>query len=392
MLNKVPQFEGLNVTFNTTEDCNIRCTYCYEINKRPVNLKLQSAKKFIDLILTDPDPIGVMGTDDEWMLNNGLVLDFIGGDALMNVSIVDEILKYFIYKSTMMNHKWANNWKASISTNGTLFVYENVRDFVKKYSKNLSLGISIDGSPAIHDKYRVYRDGTGTMSTIREWLPWYREVFNNNETSRSTKATCSKESIKYLYESLVFMHKELGINFINQNFIYEDMGLEPQDLEILESELQKCIKYVFDNRDSLYWSMIDKEKFAMAHPMRDEDRDTGVCGSGNMPALGIDGKIYSCFRWLPHTQNGADLSVGSVGEGFIRKYNFEKIRNGAKRGYISSSKCLECPVESACSYCIAGCYAEFNDFKRQEYICEITKLQVKYARLYQDMLKEVENG
>ena len=33
MIENIPNFEGLNCTINTTEDCNLRCKYCYEINK-----------------------------------------------------------------------------------------------------------------------------------------------------------------------------------------------------------------------------------------------------------------------------------------------------------------------------------------------------------------------
>jgi hypothetical protein len=47
------------------------------------------------LLLEDKDPIGASGTSDEWMVNTGIILDFIGGDALMNVGLVEQIIDYF---------------------------------------------------------------------------------------------------------------------------------------------------------------------------------------------------------------------------------------------------------------------------------------------------------
>jgi uncharacterized protein len=117
-----------------------------------------------------------------------------------------------------------------------------------------------------------------------------------------------------------------------------------------------------------------------------KDLDKGWCGSGAMPALSINGKIYSCFRWLPHTQdhgNGSkdDYCVGDVWNGFNRKKNFRKVREATRRT-ISPPECLECEFEANCSYCLAGCYSEFGCFKRTTHICEITKILAKAAIKY----------
>ena len=190
-------FKGLTVTINTNEDCNLRCAYCYEINKKHKVINLEDAYKFIDYILEDPDPIGVKGTKDEWILKDGLILDFIGGDSLMHPEIIDKVLSYFEYKAMSISHRWSTSWRASISTNGTLFGNQEVQNLIDKWSHNLSLSVSIDGCKAIHDKYRVDNSGKGTMDTIRQWWPWLKEHAPDAVTH--TKATCSKESIPYLF-------------------------------------------------------------------------------------------------------------------------------------------------------------------------------------------------
>jgi uncharacterized protein len=394
MIPSINEFDGMTVTINTTEDCNLRCKYCYEINKKSRDIELDKVYKFIDIILTDPDPTGEStNTKRKRRLRDGVVLDFIGGDALMNIDIVDKALSYAIFRLNELDHKWKNKWAASISTNGTLFGDPKVREFCEKWKTVLRIGVSIDGCPEIHDKYRVYPDGvTGTMSTILEWWPWYKKTFPIG--SQCTKATCSKDSIPYLYDSLVFMHEKLGINWVHQNFIMEDTGCTDEDYELLDKQLEKCVGYVLEHRDELYWSVIDKDNFGNAHKPKEDELDETRCGSGCMPCLSIDGKIYPCFRWLPHTQAGDhqyDMSVGDIDKGLVDKGNFIKVQQ-ASRGAISDEECLNCEYESACAYCIAGCYAELGEFKRLKYICRITKLQVKWAkeywRRYNEFLKD----
>ena len=94
MIGKLNEREGLTVTFNTTEDCNLACKYCYEVGKRPRTMELSTAKKFIDIILAENDVCnidGLDGWDKDW-LYDAITLDFIGGDSLMDPKLLDDIL------------------------------------------------------------------------------------------------------------------------------------------------------------------------------------------------------------------------------------------------------------------------------------------------------------
>ena len=386
MLNNIRQFEGLEATINTGESCNLACKYCYEVAKQPVILPLDYAKKFIDYLLDDDDPVSVRGTETEWFLEKGLIIDFIGGDSLMMPDLVDSILQYYIYQSHMKGHRWADNWRASITTNGTLFAKKEVRDFVEKYHDNLSLTVSIDGCPEIHDKNRVFVDGHGSMDEIKKWWPWYRNLYPIGQT----KSTLNKDSIPYLYDSLVYMHKDMDLTYINQNFIFEDMKLDRSDLDLLDAQMEKCVQYVLDNRNSIYWSMIDPRLAnSVSYEINCRDKPgTGWCGSGAMPALSPNGKIYPCFRFLPHTQSTvADYSVGDVWSGFNRKENFLRVRE-ATREKISPEKCKKCDIESGCAWCIGGSVSETGKLGRQTYICETQKIQDKWAKYYWDRISK----
>lgn len=406
MLKPTENFNGMSCTICSTFDCNLRCKYCYELNKRSVRIDEKTMYKFIDRILEDPDPIGAKGTEDEWITQTGVILDFIGGDSFMQVDLMDKALAYFQYKANMLNHPYAKNWRASISTNGTLFADPRVQQLIYKYSDNLSIGVSIDGCPEIHDANRIFTvkgkngEELGTMSTIMKWWPWLSE--RCPDATNHTKSTCSKNSIQWLYKSLVFMHepypKGLGIPYINQNFIMEDTGCEEEDYVLLDEMYRKCTKYLWDHRHEMYWSMFDRQGLnKRSDNLLDfkESIKKGWCGSGAMPSVGMNGKIYPCFRWLPHTMEAmtddADtMCVGNVTDGFTHKENFRRVKE-ATREQISSPYCMECEFEGACAYCIGGCYSEFHKFKRTEHICYIAKLRSKWARRYWDMVEEVEH-
>lgn len=402
MIDKTKNEKGIQVTINTTEDCNMRCKYCYEINKKEHSIPFEYCKKFIDLLIEDDDPCGFEGDEESLLSANiykeGIVFDFIGGDSLMDVELLDKIMTYFVQKIMISNTKnsnyWKNHFRFSLSSNGTLFSKPEVKSFCEKWAKSniLSIGISIDGCPTIHDKNRIMSERgpngeeIGSMSFILNNLDWYKKTFPKSDTM-GTKSTCAKDTIPYLFESLKFMHEELGLTQISQNFIMEDTHCTEEDYILLNSQLRMCVEYVLEHCDDLYWSMLDKETFAKHHLSKDDEwNKQGHCGSGAMPCLGINGNIYPCFRWCPHTQakdNPEPMIVGDIWNGLNHKEVFKTVREGAyKSNCTREEKCKTCEYESACSYCIGGCYAEFQDFIRTTYICEITKLQCKWSKIY----------
>ena len=398
MINAYREPASFSITLNTTEDCNLRCSYCYEVNKQKRALSLRDAKLFIDQVLTDNDPGNVLDDADPVFRNsydNGLVVDFIGGDSLMDVDFLDNVISYTLFKLMTTDTENARKWRGkvhfSISTNGTLFS-PKVRAFCEKYKEVLLIGVSLDGCPEIHDRNRLFSDGSGSMDRIILSWTWFQKTFPISASQ--TKATANRESIPYLYKSLRFLYEEMGITHINQNFIMEDMHLTVDDLRLLDEELSKCVDYVLEHRHELYWSMLGKDQFAYAHLSEGKDwEETGHCGSGAMPALSVDGNIYPCIRWLPHTQvDKAPFIVGTAKDGFTHKENYLKVRHGAYRANCTKDeKCRSCEYESACAYCIGGCYSEFGEFRRTTYSCEVVKLLVKWSRIYWDRYNELEN-
>lgn len=374
MIEDIRQFEGLNVTFQVTEDCNLRCRYCYELNKRPGKLPLEYAYQFIEHLLTDPDPIGVKGTKHEWILKRGIVLDFIGGDALMVPELCDAIIMRFVQRAYELNHRWKNTWRVSISTNGTLFSKPGVQRFLEKYRGNISLGVSVDGCPEIHNLNR-----SNSFDAI--WKDWEYYLDYVGDLA-STKATLNRDSIPYIAESIKFLHEEMKLHYIHMNFIFEPMGLTSDDLTEIEYQFQKSIDYIFEHRDDIHVNMFSRN-VGVGEPMREDQKESGWCGAGSMPTLSINGKIYPCFRFVPVSLSDErfDASCGDIWSGFSRKERFAWLRSHT-RDSISPEMCRSCSVESTCAYCVGSAFSESGRIYRQTNLCEVKKLIDKYSRMY----------
>lgn len=82
-----------SLTFIVTEDCNLRCKYCY-ITHKASNKKMNFsvAKKFIDYVL-----------NSEMIKQHAVTLDFIGGEPLLEIELIDKICDYFKLKSKRLN-------------------------------------------------------------------------------------------------------------------------------------------------------------------------------------------------------------------------------------------------------------------------------------------------
>lgn len=114
------------ITFQVTEDCNLRCSYCYQGCKTHRKMSLETAKAAVDMLLAADERTNQYITSTEVA---GVVLDFIGGEPLLEVELIDQILDYFVAQTFRLHHPWATRWKASMSTNGTLYFRPEVQRF-----------------------------------------------------------------------------------------------------------------------------------------------------------------------------------------------------------------------------------------------------------------------
>ena len=136
------------VTFQVTEDCNLCCTYCYQINKSKNTMSFETAKAFVDLLIEDSYK---ENTYVSLTSTAGVIVEFIGGEPLLEIELIDKIVDYFRNKLIMLKHPWCDHFRISMISNGVLYFDERVQRFINKNKKQISFAISLDGCKPLHD-------------------------------------------------------------------------------------------------------------------------------------------------------------------------------------------------------------------------------------------------
>lgn len=375
------------VTFIITESCNLRCTYCYQHNKTDHKMSFETAKKCVDtLFKEDAENSKYINERDAY----GIVLDFIGGEPLLEIDLIDQIVDYFLEKAISLNHRWANLFTISISTNGTLYNEKRVQNFLMKYRGRVSIGITIDGNKELHDKCRKFPDGSGSYDLAADA---FVDVINNFGIF-NTKLTIAPANLPYLYDAVVNMYDTFHISTIHANCVFEE-GWELHHATEFYWLLKKIANWLLTNKRYLThnFSLFNFSKY---QPMNEKDNDNWCGGTGKMLAFGVDGTIYPCLRYAQYCV-GPDvkpLVIGNVQHG-IEKTDAEKsvcqeLRSITRRSQ-STDECFYCPVADGCSWCSAYCYEKNGTpNKRVTFICNMHRATSLANVYYWNKLMQLE--
>lgn len=385
-INKIQTF---NVTFQVTDACNLRCSYCYQINKGNHVMPLKVAQKFIDMLIEN-------NLDTQQYIDtracDAIVIEFIGGEPFLEVKLIDQIMEYFLKKVIEKNHPWQYNWRISISSNGTLYFTPEVQEFITKWNNHLSLGISIDGNKQLHDSCRVFPDGSGSYDIAIKAVHHYQNHFHGEIGS---KMTLAPENIQYTFEALKGLINE-GYKTIHLNCIFEK-GWEEEHATILYYQLKELSNYILKNQlnDKIYISMFDNELF---QPKELDDTANWCGGNGSMISIDWKGDIYPCIRYM-ESSLGNDIKpiiIGNVNDGIMTNEECRHCINKLKtvnRISQSTQECIECPIAEGCAWCQAYNYQDSGNFNhRATYICVMHKARALanayYWNLYYQLYKE----
>lgn len=356
------------ITFQVTEDCCMNCSYCYQHNKTSKKMSFDIAKKFIDDLLSDK--YYLMTKEN----TGGLTIEFIGGEPLLEIDLIDKIWTYLMDQLILLNHPWAPYVKMSICSNGLLYSNPKVKEFLIKYKKWMSFSISIDGNKELHDACRKDLKGNGTYDIAIDAV---KDYYNTTGIMMGTKSTISPDNIKYLYKSFLNLI-DLGYRDIHVNCIFEK-GWTIEHAKILYKELKQIADFIIDNKlnNKIYYSFLDKT-YGMPVSESENNNWCGGVGQENF-AIDPDGKLYPCVRYMNSSLNNRQepLSFGNIKDGYNiteKDHHVIELLSNITRRSQSTDECFYCPVGSGCSWCSAYNYEEFGTpNKRATYICIMHK-------------------
>lgn len=336
-------------------------------------MTFQVAKDAIDFFI---------GQQGNLLKRDFVILDFIGGEPLLEIDLIDEIVDYFKYITFKNDNRWFGRYRISISTNGILYSSQKVQHFIAKNKNNLSIGISIDGTKEKHDLQRVYMDGKGSyddvIKNVKLWLKQYPDA--------STKVTISHDDLVFVKDSIIHLWN-LGIKNVPANTIFEDVW-EEGDPYIFEEQLKQLADYIIDNK---LWDKVNTTLFSenLGFKQVEDEINKNFCGAGKTFAIDSKGNIYPCVRYMKYSlENKREICLGNIYKGI----DSEKIRpfKILTAKLQSPQECIDCPVSSGCAYCQAQNYDSSSmntNFERSLASCEMHKSRVRannyfWAKLY----------
>ncbi|MEG1058553.1 MAG: radical SAM protein, partial [Lactococcus sp.] len=147
------QLSAPNFLIVPTYACNLKCIYCYEdsylINQRGLTsdvMQLTNQFTTIDSIVSKSG-----------FHNREIAITLMGGEPLLktNVRIIE----------TALELSKQRGYKVNVVTNGVdLGCFIDL--FVNYFDVLSHIQITLDGSQDVHDKRRIYRDGSGSFDII----------------------------------------------------------------------------------------------------------------------------------------------------------------------------------------------------------------------------------
>lgn len=388
------------VTFEVTDACNLKCKYCglgelydgYDAREDKY-LPIEKAKRVIDYLRE----LWKEGSPDKFY--HSVALSFYGGEPLLNVSFIKEIISYA--EQTISNRKF----HYTMTTNAMLL--NKHMNFLKE--KKFRLLISLDGDEQAHS-YRVDHSGRNSFERVfnnikllKDTYPEYFEEcvnFNSVFTSRSEVERTHKfiynnfektPIIVELNNSGIKKDKTDEYNHIRHN-IFESINKVERYDELSEQmflsdpyvdELSNFIQRISGNSFLDYNSLLfDSYKFAKI--------PNGTCLPFQKKMfVTVNGKIIQCER-IDHcyalgevTDEGVKLDLDEIACRFNER--IESIQH----------LCEKCERNAICSQCIyyidnlGQKNIKCNGFMTKERFEEYKQSNINYLRRYPHLYKKL---
>lgn len=318
-------------------DCNLRCKYCFAdegtYHSARNYMSADIGKKAIDFLIENSGN------------RYNLEVDFFGGEPLMNLDVVKEIVNYARNLEESKNKKFA----FTMTTNCVLLNDATI-DWLNQEMSNVVL--SIDGRADVHNNVRKSVNGKDCFNLIMENALKFAEV--RGDKSYYVRGTFTSQNLDFT-EDIMFL-REKGFRQIsvepvvlNEN---NELAIKEEHLPIIFKEYDKLAENYLSMRKNGQW-------FNFFHFMLDleqgpciKKRLTG-CGSGcEYLSVTPNGDIYPCHQFAE--ENG--YKMGNVADGEI---NNEIAKRFAKNIVTEKKECKKCPAKY---YCSGGCAANNQHF------------------------------
>ena len=338
-----------------TEECNLRCDYCFVKEKRINRFTAEMGKRALDFM--------VMNSGSA----NTLQYTFFGGEPLLEFESMYEVFKY----SDEVTRTTGKKINFDATTNGLLLN----EDILKKSKGKLNYLLSIDGDEKTHDKHRLTKNKAGSFKNVFNKIPLIKKY----QTWAGARMTVCPDTIADLYNNVDFLY-ENGINqFVIGHSI--EMDWDENALRNYEEQYRRLGDYHLSktaNGEPFRMTFFEKEQ-------TDSDCLNGIwgCHAGrNHVIITYNGDIYPCSKFIGlESYNCSEFYLGNIFEGLTNLKAREKLYNMNGQSFKT---CQGCPEIDACA---GGCPADNYSANKDLYIpcgtgCSLTKIHQRVLKEY----------
>jgi len=346
-------FDIFELTLSLTENCNLRCKYCF-VNggESKKNLSQEAIRSNIDYAIRK-------SADENKKI---LRVAFFGGEPTLQFDAIKNTVDYA--RLQMRNSGNNTSLKFSITTNGVCS--ESVLDYMIKNRFNVT--VSMDGLPMHQDLQRPLANGTGSSATVERSI---KKLFSGNMQPR-VRVTVSANSVESLPDIVRYL-ASIGVGAVQFEPVTES-GRALRGDTIKRPPKEDYVKYLIK---AMQIASEEKIAFEDASLSRLYKPTYYFCNGigGSCRVVNPDGSISVCVE-----VNSKDHPANKY---FIPRSQEEKSlieQNGATN---LSQKCKECFARYICA---GGCpsrnfHMTGNVYTADTYRCYFVKALVSYVIL-----------
>ncbi|KTE93886.1 hypothetical protein SDC9_13134 [bioreactor metagenome] len=356
------------ICLHVAHDCNLRCNYCFAgtgaFGGQRGLMDVATGKQAIDFVL------------EASAHRKHCEVDFFGGEPLLNYQMVKEVVRY----GKEAAQAKGKTIKFTITTNGVL-LSEEIQNFLEQ--EDISVVLSIDGRPEVHDRMRPYANGQGSYAQVAPRLQQF--AAKRPESSPYAVGTYYYARGTYTHYNLDFDQDvthllDLGMKQIS----LEPVVAQPSDpYAFQEGDLPEILKTYDRLGEELLARRRKGEDFSFFHFNVALDQGPCLpkrlsgCGAGHeYVAISPEGDLYPCHQFVGQEE----FKMGSLGQEGV-PLNKEIIAKFRSAHVYSKAACRQCWARFSCS---GGCHSANHAFSGQlnevyALGCELQKKRLEVA-------------
>jgi len=316
------------IIIKMTTYCPLRCTYCYDYTE-------ENTQKI------DTDALLVVIKQALQIANKELTLLFHGGEPMVEFRSIEKIVN----ASKILALEAGKKINFQTQTSGSV-LNDRILEFLAK--NRFSVGLSLDGPPAMNDVIRIMPDGKGSSRLIERQLQRYRPFFLKYCTILTTVSSVNVANLAgvvrhfrdYGFRAIDFsLFSELGKGACEQSLSFEPAAY----IEAMKNIIADAESGELDTIDvAALTRLLDK---LLLPESRQYCRPTdGACGAANgVVNVQANGEVTGC-----------DLLRGpAYVMGHIKHDTLQQCLNSPQADYTRSRydgllQCHQCTWKHAC--------------------------------------------